>query len=196
MAENTIDLLEIYMAYDRLKVKDLASCLLDLSEISAKIAEDYFARFNKYAGEELPTLDIETINTGNSIKFQLKEGWMPSFSNSKENDIIISVPKGLGIPILMAHLLIYGANSYVDFRNKELDMEIKKVELKLKERELAKAIGLDNEKEQSISIFIDNYVENKVPEVKHIVNRTIKNILVNPNITQFKVNNVEIKNQR
>jgi hypothetical protein len=193
METNAIETLEIYIDYDRLKAKDLANCLINLSAIATKIAEDYFSRFNNYEGEELPTLDIDTFNTGNSIKFRLKEGWKPKVKSNSEGDIVIEIPKALGIPIVLGYLLISIANGYQDFRNKQLDNELKKMEIQLKQTELAKAFTTDNESQQNFYRLTNAYMENKVPEIKPILYDTIKSVLRNPDIAQFKINNIEIK---
>src|SRR5438093_10454846 len=126
MPENSFETLEIYIDYDRLKAEDLAKLLSNLSFISTKIAEDYFSRFDDYQGEELPTLDIEAVNTGGSIKFKLVEGWKVKIKSDKEADIVVSIPKKLGLPIVIGYLLVSIANGYQDFRNKQLDNQLKK----------------------------------------------------------------------
>lgn len=194
METTTNDTLEIYIDYDRLKATDLANCLINLSEVANKIAKDYFARFSGYEGEDLPTLDINSIDTGNSIKFTLKEGWKPKIKTSPEGDIIVEVPKNLGLPIVIGYLLISIANGYQEFRNKQLDNQLKELEIKLKRTELAKAISINSEERQDIPKLTAFYIENKVPEIKPIFLDTIKNVLSNADITQFKVNDIEIKN--
>lgn len=193
METTTNDTLEIYIDYDRLKATDLANCLINLSEVANKIAKDYFARFGGYEGEDLPTLDINSIDTGNSIKFTLKEGWKPKIKTDANGDIIVEVPKNLGLPIVIGYLLISIANGYQEFRNKQLDNQLKELEIKLKQTELAKAISVNPDERQDIPKLTTSYIENKVPEIKPIFLDTIKNVLSNPDITQFKVNNVEIK---
>jgi hypothetical protein len=193
MEPTTNDTLEIYIDYDRLKATDLANCLINLSEVANKIAKDYFARFGGYEGEDLPTLDINSMDTGNSIKFTLKEGWKPKIKSDANGDIVVEVPKNLGLPIVIGYLLISIANGYQEFRNKQLDNQLKELEIKLKQTELAKAISVNPDQRQDIPKLTASYIENKVPEIKPIFLDTIKTVLSNPDITQFKVNNVEIK---
>jgi len=195
MPENSSEVLEIYIDYERLKAKDVAKLLSNLSFISTKIAEDYFSRFNDYQGEELPTLDIEAVNTGDSIKFKLIEGWKVNITSNEEADIVVGIPKKLGLPIVIGYLLVAMANGYQDFRNTQLDNRLKEIEIQLKESELAKALSLNNETEQQNTFRLaSNYVDNKVPEIKPVLIDTIKLILRNPDITKFRVNNIEIKN--
>jgi len=195
MPENSSEVLEIYIDYERLKAKDVAKLLSNLSFISTKIAEDYFSRFNDYQGEELPTLDIEAVNTGDSIKFKLIEGWKVNITSNEEADIVVGIPKKLGLPIVIGYLLVAMAIGYQDFRNTQLDNRLKEIEIQLKESELAKALSLNNETEQQNTFRLaSNYVDNKVPEIKPVLIDTIKLILRNPDITKFRVNNIEIKN--
>lgn len=196
MAENSFDTLSIYIDYDRLRAKDFASYLLNLSIITTKIAEDYFSRFNDYDGEELPSLDINTINTGNSIKLSFVEGWMPKISTNAEGDIVIGTPKKLGIPILVGYLIINIANGYQEFNNKRLDSKLKEIEIQLKQSELAKAISIKNSdhEQQNMRVLTANYLDNKIPEIKPVLLDTVKSILRNPDIKRFQINNIEIKN--
>lgn len=190
MTENSTETLEIYIAYDQLKAKDLADFLSNLSFIADKIAEDYFSRFNENYTGELPTLDIESIHTGESVKFKLIEGWKLKIGSSDEADIVVSIPKKLGIPLVIGYILIWGANQYLDFRIKLRDLEEKETDIKIEQVELNKAIGASR---KNIPESILRYIDNKVPEVKPAVLDTVKSILKNPEITQFKVNGIEIK---
>jgi hypothetical protein len=193
MTENFNDQLEIYIDYSNLKASDLGKLLINLSYLSNKISEDYFTRFDTYQGEQMPTLNIQTIDTGNSVKFTLVEGWKPSIKTSADDDIVIEIPKLLGIPILIGYFLIYAASSYLDIQNKRLDNHLKELEIQLKEKELAKAINSPNEETEKEKRFVLYYLDNKVAEIKPLLNDTIKSILRNPEINKFKVNNIEIK---
>lgn len=193
MPENTIEALQIYIDYNRLKAKDLANFLANFSFIATKIAEDYFSRYKDYEGEELPTLDIDTANTENSIKFTLIEGWNVKIKSNADADIVVEIPKKLGLPIVIGYLLISIAAEYQDYRNKQLDNRLKELEIQLKQTELAKAMSLTNEEQQNTFKLASAYLDNKVPEIKPVIMDTIKSVLKNADITQFKVNEVEIK---
>jgi len=193
MEENSSEALEIYIDYDRLGAQDLAGLLSNLSFISTKIAEDYFSRFEGYAGEDLPTLDIETIHTGGSIKFRLVEGWKVRITSSKEADIVVGVPRKLGLPIVIGYLLVSIANGYQDYRNKQLDNRLKEIEIQLKETELAKAMALHHAEEQDTFRLASNYIDDKVPEIKPAIMDTIKSVFGNRDMTAFRINGIEIK---
>lgn len=195
METKSFETLEIYIDYDRLKAKDLAIYLQNLSDVATKIVEDFFSRFNNYEGEDLPTLDVEAIKTGNSIKLRLIEGWKPRVrSGGQDNEhIFVEIPKKLGVPIVIGHLLIVTAMGYLGIKNLMLDNQIKEIEKQLKQTELAKAMAIGQQEKQDIQKLTANYIESKIPEVKPILLDTMKKIQGNPDIVQFKVNNIEIK---
>jgi hypothetical protein len=187
--------LEIYLSYEKLKAKDLAYLLNNFSFISDKISEDYQNRFGS-DNEQINSLDILTINTGNSVKFALTEGWIPKVSSDAENDIVIGIPKKLGIPVALGYLLVSGASQYQELRNKHLDNQIKEIELQLKQTELHKAISVnqnDDNQNENRPINYKNYLDDKVPEVKAKVLDTLKFIYKNPDLNIVRINNVEIK---
>ncbi|MDB5226579.1 MAG: hypothetical protein JWN78_772 [Bacteroidota bacterium] len=184
--------LEIYISYDKLKAKDLALLLHNLSFISDRITEDFYNRFGN-GNEAKPSLDIVNINTGNSVKFALTEGWMPEVTSDAENDIVIGIPKKLGIPIAICYLLVSGASKYQDFKNTHLDNQIKEIELELKKHELYKVISEENNENNPNLVNTVYYLDNKVPEVKAKLLDTLKFIYKNPDLNSVKVNNIEIK---
>lgn len=194
MPENQTEALQIYITYDRLTAGDLGRWLSHFSFMAAKMAEDYFARYPDPEIEELPTLDVETMNTGNSIKFSLTEGWKVKIKSDAEADIVVEVPRKLGLPIVIGYLLVSMATGYQNYKNKQLDNKLKALEIQLKETELSKAMSINREEQQNTFEFATNYIENKVPEIKPVILDTVKSVLGNPEITQFRVNDIEIKN--
>src|SRR6266581_3787664 len=87
---------------------------------------------------QTPELELVEVQTGESIKFKFTERALPSISSDKENDIVIGVPKKLGIPVLMGFLLLSAAEKALDMRNKYYDGQIKQIELQLKREEIDK----------------------------------------------------------
>jgi hypothetical protein len=188
------DDLEIYISYDRLNASDLGHYLISLSFIANKIADDYFIRFNnpEYEGKEPPTLEIESMYTGNSIKMKLKEGWKPS-TKVEDGDFVIYVPKMLGVPLLVAASLVTAAIAYQEWEKNSIEIDIDKIELQLKQHELNKVLRSDAGKDENFKTSVTNYIDHKVPEIKPVLLDTVKSIVGNPNIKQFRVNNIEIK---
>lgn len=185
------NILDVYISFDRLNAKDLAFFLNRITQINDKISEDYFIRFgNKFEWSDLPILEVESIYTGDSIKISLIEGWKPKISSDKHNDIVIGVPKNLGIPLVIGWLLITGASQYLDLRNKQLDNKLKEIEIQIKQSELNKLFRTENSETPIISI---TSLEKNIPEVKTLTLDTIKVIAKNNDFTDFKVNGVSIK---
>jgi len=194
MEEGKFDNLEIYIAYKRLKAKDLALYLNSFALVAEKVTEDYMFRFgDRYiSNEDFPYLEVNSIHTGNSIKFTLTEGWKPSFGSDAENDIVIGMPKKLGIPLVVGYLLITSAGQYQDMRMKSLEIQTKEIELQLKKTELAKALSDNSHPNEAYQFQTKNYLQSKVPEAQTVLLDTVKNIIRNPDITKFKVNNIDI----
>lgn len=190
MNEEYSNQLEIYISYDRLRLRQFSKLLENLSIISDKIVEDYLIRYGIEG--EFPTLDVNSIHTGNSIKFSLIEGWTPFITSDEENDIIVGVPRKLGIPLVIGYLLLTTASQYQELRNNHLDNKIKEIEYQLKQEELSKVLLERNENKDSL-ILNPFYFTEKVPEIKPILLDTIKDVLKNPEINEFKVNGSEIK---
>lgn len=194
MEEREFDNLEIYISYERLKAKDLALYLHNLSIVADRVTEDYMLRFGDrhISSMDFPYLEVDSIHTGNSIKFTLTEGWKPSISSDEENDIVIGVPKKLGIPLVVGYLLITSAGQYQDIKMKSLDIQTREIELQLKKTELAKALTDNSNPNETYPFQPEFYLQSKVPEINTLLLDTVKNIIRNPDITKFKVNNVDI----
>ena len=116
--------------------------------------------------QHFPEFEVVTIATGESIKFTFGEGWLPSVSSNKDDDIVIDVPKKLGIPLMVGYLLLSGAKQCLDLHNTHLDNQIKEVELQLKETELQKTLmaseeqvaRLQNEGNQFVTMIQNNEI--------------------------------------
>ena len=124
-------------------------------------------------------MELSEANTGDSIKFKFIERALPSISSDKENDIVIGVPKKLGIPVLMGFLLLSAADKAMDMRNKYYDGQIKQIELQLKQEEINK---------------IRRGSEIKAPEELEKQSQTIiASLLSNTAFTSVSINGVQIK---
>lgn len=134
------DTLPLYIQYERLTVRSLAQ----LYQGFAEIAEHSILLYAKAAGvkpNRLPTLELVTARTGDSIKFTFGEGLLPTISSNEEHDIIVNVPKKLGIPLLIGFLVLSGAKLVLDVRKAYLDTQIKEIELQLKKTELGRTLS-------------------------------------------------------
>jgi hypothetical protein len=127
--------LEMFLAYDQLRVSTFAGFLAELGRITDDAAQSY-GRIHNIKLADLPSLTIDSADTSNSIKLTLGEGWLPQISTDEEHDIVVSVPKKLGMPLLAGYLVLNSASTFLDLRNDYLDTQIKEVELQLKQSEL------------------------------------------------------------
>lgn len=129
--------LDIYISYEQLTAKSFGLLLQSIGSLGDEILYSYLKSknisFNQQSG-----LVIDYINTGNSIKFRFGEGWIPSITSDADNDIIITTPKKIGIPLLIGYLLLTSVQKFQEIRNTQLDNRIKQIEIQLKESELRK----------------------------------------------------------
>src|SRR5689334_10211536 len=109
--------LDVYIQYEYLSSYDLSRLLNDLNQL---LIEAYKAYPNPIRGYE-PFLEVETVRTGNSVRLKLVEGWQPSLSTNSEGEIEVSIPKKLGLPVLLAALLVHGASDAVSMRKDYYD---------------------------------------------------------------------------
>jgi len=189
------DILEVYIAYDRLRTEVLATILQNFSAVADVLAADYLGRFNDRKLGQMPTLDIDSMHTGESIRFTLKEGWLPGIRSSavaeNENaDIIVELPKALGIPFVIGYLVLQVLNSYQDTQIKQLDIIQKELDIRLKQTQLGAAISNNN---QPVAQTVNYYINNQVPEVKPLLLDTLKAFLHNQEIKRVNINGTEIK---
>lgn len=186
--------LEIYISYNRLNAGELGQYLINLSFIANKISEDYLIRFSdpEYEDQEPPVLDVDSLHTGNSITIKLKEGWKPS-TRLEDGEFILYIPKMLGVPLMVAASLVTAAITYQEITKNAIEIDIAKIELQLKQRELNKVLAEERQKADDFQSSVTNYINNKIPEVKPVLLDTVKAIVGSPNINQFRVNGIEIK---
>lgn len=207
------DVLNIYISFDRLKAADIAFYLQRFSAIADKLIEDYLVAEGKpFIAAQIPRLEIQSIHTGNSIDFKLKEGKELKIEADKEHDFVVKVPRKFGIPLLIASLLLNAyiavldirikhvglqkdkievaqrrANDSLDHEIKVKDLAIKELELKMKEKEYAKILRDENNEINLKKIYDSN------PELRIMAQDTIKEIAKNEDFRDFKVNGISIK---
>lgn len=171
--------LDFYIQYEYLPSRDLG-VLLEACNNLSDIAYRLYAELSQHGTwADPPVLEISEVHTGESIKFKLIERALPSISSDRENDIVIGVPKKLGIPLLLGFLLISAADQAMDLRNKYYDGEIKRIELQLKQEEINK---------------LRHMGETGVPPVLQKQSEAIvASLLNNPALKSVSINGVPIK---
>ena len=135
----TPDFLPVYIKYERLTVRSLAELYAGFANIS-EFAIRVHAEAAGLKPDQLPAFELVTAKTGDSVKFRFGERWLPSITSNEEHDIVVDVPKKLGIPLLVGYLVLGGAKLVLGVRNSYLDSQIKVIERQLKETELQKTL--------------------------------------------------------
>ena len=167
--------LPIYLRYERLTAKTLGHLLAGMGGIGDSAAQIYGRHYA--IGMRMPSLEIDSAQTGDSIKLTLGEGWLPSISADKDHDIVISVPRKLGIPLLVGYLMLSAAEKVLDVRSKCFDDQIKRIELKLKQQELSKVMTPDTK---------------ALPQLLPLARDTLGTISHNTDIKVFQVYGIDI----
>jgi|688.fasta_scaffold77640_4 hypothetical protein len=135
---------EMFIEYQQLKATTLGEFLLRIGQVTDQVSMKYGEQ-RGLSRSALPSLTISEADTSNSIKLTFGEGWLPNITSDEEHDIIVSVPKKLGIPLIVGYLLLNGTSKLLDMRNDYLDSQIKLIELQLKESELNETLFGDTE---------------------------------------------------
>ena len=170
--------LDFYIQYEYLSSRDFGMLLEACNNLS-DTAYRFYAESSRGTWAEPPVLELSEANTGDSIKFKFIERALPSISSDKENDIVIGVPKKLGIPVLMGFLLLSAADKAMDMRNKYYDGQINQIELQLKQEEINK---------------IRRGGETRIPdEIEKQSQTIIASLLNNTAFKSVSINGVQIK---
>lgn len=172
-------ILPVYLRYNRLTARTLGHLLTDFGDIADTAAQAYGRQFAGLV--HMPSLEIETAQTGDSIKFTLGEGWLPSISSDNNHDIVINTPRKLGIPLLVGYLMLSAAEKVLDIHSNILEDRIKQIELKLKQEELNKIMTLDHE---------------SAPQLLRQASGTLNTVFINQDITVFQLYDIDIINLR
>lgn len=133
--------LDIYIQYEYLASNDLSRLLNDLNHL---LIEAYRAYPDSNRDYE-PYLAVRTIRTGNSIKLKLVEGWKPRLSTDK-GEVEVSIPKKLGLPVLVTALLLEGVSYVVGVRKDYYEGEKARIETALAQQEASKIMQSDRAK--------------------------------------------------
>ncbi|WP_396146394.1 hypothetical protein [Flavobacterium sp.] len=134
--------INIYIDYDFITIEQYSSIIKAINEIYKEIVttciyQDYddldypFLNFPPY---NIP-LCLEEINTGNSIttKITLENRFFPSFTIENGEVLKIVLPKWTATLILAGMVGTYGIDRYEQY----LDIRVKQLDVKIKEKELA-----------------------------------------------------------
>ena len=156
---------EIYLKYKSLSVRDFSEIISSTSKIYTIIyaiingvspmmrqelndigEEEYYDLYFKEVESEVrevlrsfPEEDIliSQIHTGESIKFEYKSGWLPSY-RVEDGDVFVQTPEAVMPVIVTGYLILasinYGFSSYNEWLNsKKTELEIEKLQYELGE---------------------------------------------------------------
>jgi hypothetical protein len=126
-------LMTVYIRFTHLDI----SVFADLLDRIYKMHQTIVGVFNNtYTFPELfkdglrNILHIENITTGNSITMKIREGWAPAFQPDSD-DFLLDIPKSLGVPAIIASLLVSTINkaivssgNFLEETKKALEKEI------------------------------------------------------------------------
>jgi hypothetical protein len=163
--------LGLFLEYKQLRAATFGQFLAEIGQQADSITAHY-GRLRGLRPDQCPALLIEAADTSNSIKLTLGEGWLPQVTSDEEHDIVVSVPKKLGIPLVVGYLILNGASRVLDIRNDYLDSQIKTIELQLKESELRETLYGDR------GVF---------PELAEASQETVRRVLDDEDIESFRL---------
>lgn len=170
--------LDVCLKYTSLGVNDLAEILWNFDNLYSKILA-FSSPVHVYKEKHFKNfLDLSSINTGDSINFKMKEGWKPEFT-TENSDLEVGVPELLGVPAILLYILLASIDNTVQIDNNTLDTKLEKIEIQLENNQIYNKI-LNTNKGKGIRA------------IQRQVSKTVENIVNNPEITYFEINNIEI----
>src|SRR5690606_15717877 len=137
--------LDIYLKFDQLDNGDVVELLGGLDRLYNDIIGQpfnyYYRRpfFPEFFYSFKNILEVQSIETGQSIRFRFKEGWKPNI-RIKKKELQIDVPRKLGIPLVVVYLLLTSVQKMAELRNEMLDNELKQLEIQMKKIEIYREI--------------------------------------------------------
>jgi len=181
--------IEFYIKYHYLDTEDIELLLGRLNKLYKDILDYSYPIYysEKYQAAFRNFLELDQINTGESIRFRFKEGWKPEFK-IKKKELQIEIPKKLGIPALILYLLLTGAQKALDIRSTQLNNELKQLDIQLKQTELHERIEQKEASFQKRSPY-------RYRSLNRSANEIIEFIMINNNFYHISINDTIIKDQ-
>ncbi|QOI98540.1 MAG: hypothetical protein HRU69_14065 [Flammeovirgaceae bacterium] len=183
--------LDIYLKFDQLDNGDVVELLSGLdrlyNDIIGRPFNYYYQRrpFFDYFYPFKNILEVQSINTGQSIRFRFKEGWKPNI-RIKKGELKIDVPRKLGIPILVLYFLLAGVQKVAELRNDILDNELKQLEIQMKKMEIYREIEDQRNSDDKDEDFV---------RLQRQADKTIEFLYYNNSINHVEINGLTIKSE-
>lgn len=181
--------IDIYIKYDQLDNSDVIELLSSLDRLHNEVVGQplsYFYErpfFPEFYYPFRNILEVQRIETGESIRFRFKEGWKPSI-RIRKRELQIDVPRKIGIPLIVVYFLLIAAQRYAELQNQVLDNELKRLEIEMKKREIYREIEERRNSKENAGDFT---------RIQRQADRTIEFIFYNTSFTHVEINGVPIK---
>jgi len=183
--------IDLYIKYDQLDNSDVIELLSGLDRLHNEIVGQplsyYYGRpfFPEFYYPFRNILEVQSIETGQSIRFRFKEGWKPSI-RIRRKEVQIEVPRKIGIPLIVIYFLLEAASRYVEFRNQVLDNELKQLEIEMKKHELYREIEERRNSNNNSADF---------SRIQRQADRTVEFIFYNTSFSHVEINGVPLKEE-
>lgn len=175
----------LYFKYRHLDAGEIAEIFGGLDKLYKILLENSYPIYysEKYNTPFRNFLEIESINTGQSITIKFKEGWKPEFKFIKQEPEL-RISKNLAIPAIALFFLLTGVQKVSHLYNDYLNSQLKELEIKLKQIELYEKIEM---RDNSIRTRAKKKYQRQADE-------TIRILTNNQNIYYIEINGANIKN--
>jgi hypothetical protein len=183
--------LDIYLKFDQLDNGDVVELLGGLDRLYNDIIGQpfnyYYRRpfFPEFFYSFKNILEVQSIETGQSIRFRFKEGWKPNI-RIKKKELQIDVPRKLGIPLVVVYLLLTSVQKIAELRNEMLDNELKQLEIQMKKIEIYRKIEDQRNSNNKDEDFV---------RLQRQADKTIEFLYYNNSINHVEINGLTIKSE-
>lgn len=205
--------LEIYVKFSKLDNPTLIKLLSGIDKISRAIIREYsltesLTELGDTRFKISPELEVVSINTGNSILWKYKEGWIPTFRPNRHGDLEISINYKIGLIALIASSLLIAIPRVLDAQKTYLENEslreeikLKRIDRQIKEKDLeSESKEHKKDTEESLSYRLESDIIQFVPMEENysaLTEREISKYLLfvqnNARIELMQINGVIIK---
>lgn len=196
--------IQIYIDYDFITIEQYSSIIKAMNEIYKEIVttciyqnyDDLDYPFLHFPPYQIP-LCLAEVNTGNSIttKITLENRFFPGFEIENGEILKIALPKWTATLILAGMIATYGMDKYEQY----LDIRVKQLDVKIKEKELAEKpaeMKLHQETKREIKKQ-SGKIKSLKEKNNHHYSRIQQNYyLIQTQIQQTNINIVEINGDR
>jgi hypothetical protein len=191
--DDGVSLLTIYLRYTHLDILVLANIVQWISKIHQTIVgtcNNTFMLSDLYKDGVRNILQFSSINTGTSMTLKIKEGWAPAFQPERD-DFLVELPKSLGIPAIIAYLLVSAIDKMITDGNAFLEEKKRDLETHLFE-DAERGVFFNSLQQSVVKENLDENIASFIQGVKSI--DAVRSISVNGvNVLSFDFNRRKYK---